>query len=353
MFVVQFTYDIGQSYRENYERGPVFHDESPEVPTTPMKDFLGLPVASRFGIAAGLLLDSKWVLGYARRGFDILTYKTVRSRARGCYPPPNWVFVDAEEGDGPVWVKDGPGSDAHAISSAVCFGMPSMPPEVWREDVAKAKEGLGEGQVLIVSVVASPEEEDTADVVAADFAQCAAWAMEAGADVVEANFSCPNVCSAEGSVYLDATLSGQIAECIRDAIGMAPLLIKSGHFTQTATMEEFLRATASAADGVVLVNGIAREVRHRDGRSAFGDTFLRAGVLGRVIHAPSVTSMRQASEFVRTEGLPLKLVGVGGATMPEDVGEFIETGAEAVMLGSAPMYLPDLAVEIKKKHPDW
>ena len=86
MFVVQFTYDIGQSYRENYERGPVFHDEPPEVPTTSMKDFLGLPVASRFGIAAGLLLDSKWVLGYARRGFDILTYKTVRSRARTSPP---------------------------------------------------------------------------------------------------------------------------------------------------------------------------------------------------------------------------------------------------------------------------
>ncbi len=350
---MKFTYDITESYRTNFESGPMFANDPPRVPETPIKTFLGLPVASRFGIAAGLLLNSSWILGYARRGFDLLTYKTVRSRARECYPPPNWVFVEAEEGDAPVWVKDGPGEDARTVSSAVCFGMPSMSPEMWRADVAKAKAGLGTRQVLIVSVVASPDDGDKEEEVAADFAQCAAWAAEAGADVVEANFSCPNVCSAEGSVYLDAGLSGRIAERIRDAVGKTPILIKSGHFTDDAAMEVFLSEVAESANGVVLVNGIAREVRHRDGRPAFGNNFVRAGVLGRVIHAPSVASMRRASKFIKTEGLPLDLIGVGGAAMAEDVEEFMDAGAAAVMLGSSPMYLPDLAVEIKKKHPDW
>ena len=76
------TYDITRSYQENYETGP----QLPSSPSSPSsqatKNFLGLPVHSRIGIAAGLLLNSKWILGYAQRGFDILTYKTVRSSHR-------------------------------------------------------------------------------------------------------------------------------------------------------------------------------------------------------------------------------------------------------------------------------
>ena len=177
------TYDITASYLENYERGPRL-DDPPDVPPTPLKKFLGLPVHSRLGIAAGLLLNSKWLLGYAAQGFDLLTYKTVRSRARECYPPPNWVFVDADDSDGPVYATDKLPTDPTDISSAVCFGMPSMPPEEWREDVARCKVGLGEGQLLIVSVVASPEPGWSASQLASDYAQCAAWAVEAGADVI-------------------------------------------------------------------------------------------------------------------------------------------------------------------------
>ena len=72
------TYDIHQTYQYNYDRGPVFATSPVPVPPGPMKEFLGLEVRSRLGISAGLLLNSKWVLGYAQRGFDILTYKTVR-----------------------------------------------------------------------------------------------------------------------------------------------------------------------------------------------------------------------------------------------------------------------------------
>ena len=115
---MKFTYDIAATYRENYERGPVL-DGASEIVGTPLKEFLGRPVRSRFGIAAGLLLNSKWLLGYAQQGFDLLTYKTVRSRHRECYPPPNWVFVDADEGEGPVHVIEDMPEDPASISSAV------------------------------------------------------------------------------------------------------------------------------------------------------------------------------------------------------------------------------------------
>ena len=62
------TYDIAATYLENYERSPALGG-APEVPKTPLKEFLGRPVRSRFGIAAGLLLNSKGLLGYAQQGF--------------------------------------------------------------------------------------------------------------------------------------------------------------------------------------------------------------------------------------------------------------------------------------------
>ncbi len=349
---MKFTYDIAATYRENYERGPVL-DGASEIVDTPLKEFLGRPVRSRFGIAAGLLLNSKWLLGYAQQGFDLLTYKTVRSRHRECYPPPNWVFVDADEGEGPVHVIEDMPEDPASISSAVCFGMPSMAPEVWREDVARCKEGLSEGQMLIVSVVASPEPDWSAAQVADDYAQCAAWAAEAGADVVEANFSCPNVCSAEGQVYLDAALSGDVSTTIRTGIGEIPLLLKVATFPSEESMAGFLRAVSKSVDGVTLVNGIARLVLHRDGRPAFGEDYVKAGVLGRIIHEPSVASVRQARAIVDTEDLGLAIAAVGGVSRMEDLADFYEAGADAIMLGSAPMYLPNLACEIKRVHPDW
>lgn len=354
------TYNIHRSYQENYEAGPQFPENpSPSPSSSPSsshakKNFLGLGVNSRIGIAAGLLLNSKWILGYARRGFDILTYKTVRSSHRPCYPTPNWVFVEDDGNtDGPVHVTTTPSTDPTRISSAVCFGMPSMAPEVWREDVARTKAGLTEGQILIVSVVATPLEGWGREQVADDFAQCAQWAAEAGADIVEANFSCPNVCTPEGTIYQDVELSRYIAEATRAAAGDTPLLLKVGHFPQSNSLRRFLREMNGVSHGVTLVNGVSRPVLHHDGTPAFGEKYVRAGVLGRAIHEPSLENIRIAHACAREEKLDLAIAAVGGVSQPDDMEDFFDAGASAVMLGSAPMYLPDLAARAKAEHPEW
>jgi len=35
------------------------------------------------------------------------------------------------------------------------------------------------------------------------------------------------------------------------------------------------------------------------------------------------------------------------------MADFFRAGADAVLMGSSPMYLPDLAVEAKAQHPEW
>lgn len=345
------AYDIRKSYQANYSSGPQIVSPPPVVPSrSHTVRFLGLELQSKIGIAAGLLLNSRWVATYADRGFDILTYKTVRSSYRPCYPLPNWVYVQEEEGaeDGRYVAVDGPGCDPENVSSSVCFGIPSMDPEVWRGDVAAAKAALSKGQMLIVSVVASPEEGWGRDDLAADFVCCAEWAVDAGADAIEANFSCPNVCSAEGSIYRDSELSGFIAGCIREAIGDVPLLVKTGAALDFDDLRGYLRSLDGIATAVTIANCLVRPVVHPDGTSVFGPDYREAGVLGRAIHRASVDSVSQARSIISTDGLDLEIAAVGGVSTCDDMDRFLSAGADAILLGSSPMYLPNIAMELRE-----
>ncbi|MEW6305241.1 MAG: hypothetical protein AB1705_17325 [Verrucomicrobiota bacterium] len=351
---MNLAYDITKTYQFNYDCGPVLDAPPPEVPETPQKDFLGVAVNSQLGISAGILLNSRWIECFAQRGFDILTYKTVRSVHRPCYQLPNWVFVE-DDGDpaGPVYALPEPPADLTQASSSVCFGMPSMSPVMWRPDVHRAKSLLRPGQMLIVSVVATPGERPTPEEVAADYARCAQWAAEAGADAVEANFSCPNVCSAEGSIYLDVEFSKQIALKIREAIGTKPLLIKLGYLADQGKMRRLLHVLNGVANGVTLVNTISRPVLHRDGSPVFGRDYTNAGVLGRIIHEPCVRMVQDTVRLIQEDWLELSVAAVGGVSTVQDVQDFFDAGVNAVLMGSSPAYLPNLAAEIKSTHPEW
>ena len=79
----------------------------------------------------------------------------------------------------------------------------------------------------------------------------------------------------------------------------------------------------------------------------FGEQYLRAGVLGRIIHEPCVKAVREARAVIDAEELPLALAAVGGVASVQDYEDFMAVGADVVLCGSSPMYLPSLAVEIK------
>jgi len=40
------------------------------------------------------VLNERWFELYSRLGFDLLTYKTIRSRERRAHPLPNWIYLD-------------------------------------------------------------------------------------------------------------------------------------------------------------------------------------------------------------------------------------------------------------------
>src|SRR2546428_4400639 len=144
---------------------------------------------SPLGVAAGPLLKSKWVEGYARLGFDVLTYSTVRSRFQPAHSLPNIRHVETRDQFAVAPRRPhANGSPTIAIST----GTPSMDPDIWRKDMRRAKERLGPGQILIASVVGTPDPSDTPESLIADYTRCAVWAAEAGADVIEVHLAAPS-----------------------------------------------------------------------------------------------------------------------------------------------------------------
>ncbi|MGV2339925.1 MAG UNVERIFIED_CONTAM: hypothetical protein LVR18_40005 [Planctomycetaceae bacterium] len=98
--------------------------------------------------------------------------------------------------------------------------------------------------------------------------------------MIEANLSCPNVCSAEGSLYCDVLSSVRVVQRIRELIGAVPLLLKLGEFPSGQQLCQFLRAVNGLANGVTFVNCVTREVLRSDGTPVFGEGIGEPGCWG-------------------------------------------------------------------------
>src|SRR6185503_1126110 len=87
-------YDPSKTYLENVEEGPFFSAPIPEYESTDPVDFLGFKLNSPLGVPAGPLLNAKWIALASALGFDLLTYKTIRSFSHPGHPLPNIVFIE-------------------------------------------------------------------------------------------------------------------------------------------------------------------------------------------------------------------------------------------------------------------
>lgn len=340
-------YDRSQTYRWNYEHAPQSLPQI-DVPRVPGEwTFCGRPIPSPLGIAAGPLLNGRWALYYAALGFDVLTYKTTRSLARECYPLPNLQPVHTAAMSGTE--RDLPAAEAMRGSWAVSFGMPSLAPDVWRSDVEWTRRRLPAEKILSVSVVGSIQPGWSLDDLAADYARCARWAVESGADCVDTNFSCPNVATRDGQLFQQPEAAALVAQRVRDAIGRTPYVVKIGHVADERLAAGLLEAVAPFADALAMTNSIASTVRGPDGRPLFEGQ--PRGICGEAIRSASVEQVRLFSRLIGQRGLPLKLIGVGGISSAAHVREYLDAGSEAVQLATAVMLDPLVGCRIRRELP--
>jgi dihydroorotate dehydrogenase len=338
-------YDRSRTYLWNYDNPPhpPANVETPPVPGN--WTYCGRPVPSPLGIAAGPLLNGRWILYYAALGFDVLTYKTTRSRQRECYPLPNLQPVSC--GALADSQRDLATADEMQGSWAVSFGMPSRRPEIWRADVEWTRRQLSSEKLLAVSVVASPEPGWSLDELAADYAQCARWAVERGADCVETNFSCPNVSTADGQLYQQPEASGIVAQRVREAIGATPYVIKIGFVNDHDAAAALLDAVAPFADALSMTNCIAAMVHDASGKQLFGGQ--PRGIGGDAIRAASIAQVGLFSSLAKQRGYSTKIIGVGGISQADHVRQYLASGAEAVHLATSVMLQPTVAIKIRQQ----
>ncbi len=344
------TYDIHKSYDWNYENGPVFKGIIPKrkIHSRKIKLF-DFEINSPIGVPAGPLLNSNWIKLYAELGWDIPVYKTIRSVKRQCHPNPNCIYVsshrqlqDSDVGGRIIEVPEEP-SSLKEVSITNSFGMPSANPEKWMADIEKANSYLSRGQVMVVSVVGTPGESKN---LTEDYAHLAFLAKEAGAKIIEANYSCPNVCSGEGSIFTDPELSGEISEAIRKEIGNTPFMIKVGNFSDINLMEAVAKANAPFVDGIAGINTIPMKVyNEKDEQALPGKSRLTSGICGAAIHDISQKFTENLAAIRKKNKYDFIICGVGGIMTVEDFQERLEGGADIVMSATGAMWDSLMAME--------
>jgi len=339
-------YDLRQTYQWNYENAPEPVELEQQV-VPGHWSFCGMPVPSPLGIPAGPLLNGKWVLYYASLGFDVLTYKTVRSTFRECYPLPNLQPVNTtplQGGEQRVSI-----SETMQGSWAVSFGMPSASPDAWRKDIEQTRTRLAAEKILSVSVVGSLQPGWSLEDLADDYALCAQWAIQSGADCIETNFSCPNVCTRDGQLYQQPEAAALVASRVKEVTGSVPYLIKIGHVPDKTQAQEFLQAILPYASGIVMTNSVATSVSDDQGKLLFGGE--QRGICGAATKEASLTQLKIFTELIQE--LPAgafrpDLISCGGISSAVDVKEFLAAGAQATHLATAAMCAPLIACQIRK-----
>lgn len=344
-------YDIKKSYLENAEEGPFFEGTLPErvfPPKSEWKEFLGFKVASRIGVPAGPLLNARWISFAARAGYDIVTYKTIRSKSHPAHPVPNMVYVETDgflspnqEGGVLKMTESEPKSMDH-LALTNSFGIPSRDPAYLIDDIAKAESSLQPGQVMIVSVVGTPrKDEDFVE----DFAVAAQLAIEGGAKIIEADFSCPNVLSCEGSIHTNPDSVYKISKRMMEVIGSKPLIIKVGVIADEKVLREVMKAAARAGvQAICGINTLSMKVVKEDGTPALGENRLRAGVCGGPIRMAALDFIDKAHKINKEEKLGLTIMATGGVTLPRHFDEFFAHGADVAMSAIGMLWDPLLAM---------
>ncbi|MCX6720614.1 MAG: dihydroorotate dehydrogenase [Candidatus Staskawiczbacteria bacterium] len=157
-------------------------------------------------------------------------------------------------------------------------------------------------------------------------------------DGIEVNISCPNV--KEGGVAFgqDPVLAGEVARAVRKETKL-PLIFKLT--PNVASVIPVARAVIEAgADAISLVNTFKARARIRSG--LYKGQWIEGGYSGQGIMP---IALKMVSDLYKAKiGVPI--IGMGGISSLEDVLDFLESGADAVQIGTATFIVPSTMTDI-------
>lgn len=338
------------SYEDNYQLGPfgeLIHQEEIPRHSSPRFNFLGHQIHLPFGIPAGPLVNSRFISAAFNQGFDLCVYKTVRTKEYPCHPWPNVLAVHEKQlsfnRTEPV-IADSLFKEPLSITNS--FGVPSAELKIWQADMAKAVESAHPGQLLIGSFQGTPDGSGQFTNYQNDFAKAAYLVKETGAQILEANLSCPN----EGTSNLlcfDLEKTYLIAQAIRKEIGDTPLILKLAYFQDESLLESFIKRLSPLVDGFAAINTIIAQVNNQNGQQALpGEGRARSGICGAAINWAGLEMTQRIANIRQKNKYDFTIIGVGGVSNIEDYTNYISAGADAVMSATGSMWNSHLAKEI-------
>ena len=266
-------------------------------PSNPLEtEVAGLRLRNPTMLASGILGTTSDILRRAAQsGAGAVVTKSVGPKPREGYPNPTVVEVGC------------------GLLNAV--GLPNPGIQAFAEEIRD----LGDLEVpLIVSVYGfSPEE----------YAEVAEAAVEAGADAVELNLSCPHVKGAGADVGSRPELVSEIVEKVKGVVDKPVFAKLTPNVSDIVGLAE--AAVEAGADALTAINTL---------RAMVIDVETARPILSNKIgglSGPAIKPVAVRCVYELHRELDVPIIGCGGVTSWRDAVEFMLAGASAVQVGTA------------------
>jgi len=196
------------------------------------------------------------------------------------------------------------------------MGLPNPGMDEFESEIRRAKAALR--VPLIASVYGYSEDE---------YALLAKKAVNAGADAVELNLSCPHVKQTGSEIGQSPELLAATVKKVKTVLDKPVIVKLSPNVTHIADLGEV--AARAGADVLTAINTVkAMAIDSETGIPILGN---RIGGLS----GPAIKPMALRCVYDIFEQVKIPIVGCGGITSWRDAAEFLLAGASAVQIGTA------------------
>jgi len=162
---------------------------------------------------------------------------------------------------------------------------------------------------------------------AEEYAAVAKKAVDAGADAVELNISCPHVKKTGSEIGQNSKVLGEVVRKVKASVGRPVFVKLSPNVTDIAEIAEV--SAHAGADALTAINTVKAMII--DAETAMPILSNKTGGLS----GPAIKPIALRCVYEIYEQVKVPIVGCGGITSWRDAVEFILAGATAIQIGTA------------------